>query len=208
MQQPLGARHLVVFTRRPAWGVGKRRLAAELGDLAALRFQRLAIQEILRRLDRDRRWRTWVATSPTGHSDWLRGAVGRPQGRGELGVRLTRVIVGLPKGPVVVIGGDAPGVRARDIAAAFHCLGAADAVIGPAADGGYWLIGLRGASLARRAFAGVRWSSALTLADTVANLRGRRVAMLRTLEDVDDGATHARFVQTLNRSLRVLPIPD
>lgn len=193
----------MIFTRRPAWGAGKKRLAAELGELGALRFQRFANQQLLRRLYGDRRWRTWVATSPTGHSDWLKGAMSRPQGRGELGVRLVRVIGGLPKGWVVVIGGDAPGVHAGDIATAFHSLGAAEAVFGPAPDGGYWLVGLRDASLAARAFTNVRWSSPVTLADTVANLRGRRIAMLRTLEDVDDGASHARFVQTLTRHLRV-----
>jgi glycosyltransferase A (GT-A) superfamily protein (DUF2064 family) len=70
--------------------------------------------------------------------------LGRPdalaQGGGDLGVRLRRLLKTLPPGPVVVIGSDTPSVTPADIARAFHALGAADAVFGPARDGGYWLI--------------------------------------------------------------------
>jgi hypothetical protein len=193
---------LVIFARRPAWGVGKRRLASEVGDLAALRFQRYAIDDLVRRLGRDRRWRTWVAISPDRPRGWVKGSAAAPQGAGDLGERLVRVIRALPVGPTVVIGADAPAVQPRDIAAAFRALGSCDAVFGPAPDGGYWLAGVRCASLAATAFANVRWSSAFALADTLANLRGRTVRLLRIVEDVDDKASHERFGQTRPRRLR------
>jgi len=186
-------RHLVIFARTPAFGVGKRRLAAGAGELATLRFQRFMVADLRRRLGRDRRWRTWLALTPD------RDAAGRPdvlaQGGGDLGARLRRLLKALPPGPVVVIGSDTPGVTPTDIARAFHALGAADAVFGPARDGGYWLIGLKRTPRRRDPFDGVRWSTSHALADTLANLEGRPVARLRTLEDIDD-------VDSLERAMK------
>ncbi len=60
-------------------------------------------------------------------------------------------------GPVVVIGADTPDVSRSDIARAFARLGAKAAVLGPARDGGYWLIGLRRRPRDRLPFDGIRW---------------------------------------------------
>lgn len=184
-------RHLVIFARRPRLGVGKRRLAADAGDVAALRFSRASLAALRRRLATDRRWTTWLAVSPDRPADW--GATARvlPQGSGDLGRRLTRVLAQLPAGPAVVIGSDTPGVRRADIAAAFAALGRHDAAFGPATDGGYWLLGLRRPT--KPPFEGVRWSSRFALADTVANLDGRSIAWLREREDVDDGTSLSRL---------------
>ena len=57
-------RHLVLFLRAPGLGRGKRRLAAEIGDLAALRFERLMIAMLLRRLAGDRRWDLRIVVTP------------------------------------------------------------------------------------------------------------------------------------------------
>ena len=67
-------------------------------------------------------------------------------------------------------------------------------VAGPAADGGYWLVGGRRRRRVGDLFAGVRWSTGFTLADTLANLGpGRSAALLDTLDDIDDGAAFARW---------------
>jgi glycosyltransferase A (GT-A) superfamily protein (DUF2064 family) len=58
-------------------------------------------------------------------------------------------------------------------------------VFGRAADGGYWLVGLRRSPRLLAPFANVRWSSPHALADTLRNLEGRRVAFAATLSDVD-----------------------
>ena len=98
-----------------------------------------------------------------------------------------RACARFPRHRVTIIGSDIPDATANDVANAFRALGRADAVFGPAADGGYWLVGLSPRRPARP-FAAVRWSSEHALADTVANFAGRRVAMLRTLHDVDTAA--------------------
>ena len=100
-----------------------------------------------------------------------------------------RLFRDLPPGPVVIIGADIPGIERHHIAAAFAALGRSDAVIGPADDGGYWLVGLRRRPRVREIFAGVRWSSAETLDDTLKNIRERNmsVATIATLADIDEG---------------------
>ena len=99
--------------------------------------------------------------------------------------RMRRLFSLLPPGPAIIVGSDIPAIEAEHIAQAFKLLGRNDAVFGPAADGGYWLIGLKRTPKALAPFAGVRWSSPHALADTLANLKGKRVAFAATLRDVD-----------------------
>jgi hypothetical protein len=69
------AQHLIVFTRKPRLGAGKRRLARDIGPVAALRFQYVMLSLMLRRLGRDRRWTTWLAVTPDRSGPWLASAV-------------------------------------------------------------------------------------------------------------------------------------
>lgn len=191
------ARHLVIFARRPVLGVGKRRLAADVGDVEALRFGRAALDRLVRTLGRDARWRLWLAVAPDRPLNWVRTGMPIPQGPGDLGQRLARVVKALPSGPVVILGSDTPTVTRADVAAAFRALGPNQAVFGPAPDGGYWLIGLRRGFSEALPFDGVRWSSPHALADTIANLRGAPVTLLREQEDVDDGPSLRRYQRRL-----------
>ena len=69
-----------------------------------------------------------------------------------------------------------------------------DAMFGPAADGGYWLVGLRRRAVPRYLFEGVHWSGPQALTDTIATLGPRaRVAMLETLHDIDTADDLARW---------------
>jgi glycosyltransferase A (GT-A) superfamily protein (DUF2064 family) len=89
-------------------------------------------------------------------------------------------------GPVAVIGTDLPALRPSHIAQAFGLLGRHDAVLGPATDGGYWLIGLGGRrAVPRDLLEGVRWSTGDALADTLARLQHLDVALAATLDDID-----------------------
>lgn len=193
-------RHLVIFARAPRLGTVKRRLAREAGALTALRFHRLTAARLLWRLAPDPRWTTWLALTPDRAADDPLGCWRAPlqrlpvravsQGGGDLGRRLARTFRRGPPGPVVVVGSDIPEIGRTDVAAAFDALGRADAAIGPADDGGYWLIGLRRRPRTVTPFDGVRWGGPHALADTVANLgrSGLTVARLATLSDVDTAA--------------------
>jgi rSAM/selenodomain-associated transferase 1 len=179
---------VVVFARAPRLGAVKRRLAREIGARAALRFHVATLTGLTRALVADRRYRTVLAITPDRARLRLPVRVTRiPQGSGHLGVRMHRAFRRFPRCRVALIGSDVPDAAPTDVWAAFRALGSAQAVFGPAADGGYWLVALSSRRPARP-FTSVRWSSEHALADTLANFAGRRIAMLRTLHDVDTAA--------------------
>jgi rSAM/selenodomain-associated transferase 1 len=191
-------RHLVVFARSPALGRGKRRLARDIGDLAALRFERLMLARLLRRLRRDRRWHLRLAVAPDPALQrkrlWPRGIPIIGQGGGDLGERMRHALATCPPGPAVLIGTDIPALGPHHIAAAFRLLGQHDLVFGPARDGGFWLVGARRSLCLPPLFSAVRWSGPHALEDVLANLpRHVSVGFAARLDDVDDGASFRRL---------------
>lgn len=188
---------LVVMVKDPRPGRVKTRLARDIGTVAATWWMRHQLRRLLRNL-RDPRWDLVLAvapdtaiTSPTWPCDLPR----MTQGPGNLGDRMGRILrdrhagAGAPRRPTCIIGADIPGITRAHVARAFRALGDHDAVVGPAPDGGYWLIGLRGlAAPPPTLFAAVRWSTPHALADTLATLPGLRVARIDTLRDVDSAA--------------------
>ena len=184
------AQHLVIMAKRPVAGRVKRRLAREIGDIAALRFYRTTLANTVMRLGTDPRWRTYLAVTPDASvtaSCWPSPPkLSRiPQGEGDLGQRMQSLFDSLPPGPVVIVGSDIPAVRPAHVARAFDLLGPAEIVFGPATDGGYWLVGLKRSPRQLVPFAGVPWSTKEALAATAANLAGRIIAYAPTLSDVD-----------------------
>lgn len=198
MSRPMRRRqHLAVLLKAPRLGQVKTRLAAGIGALAALRFHRATASRLIRLVARDPRWRASLWLSPaTGLRQRdlpLMGLKRFDQGRGDLGRRMARVFRRLPPGPVVLVGTDVPELGASEIARAFQLLGRHDAVFGPARDGGYWLVGLDARLRRRPPFRDVRWSTHHALADTLAQLRRARIALLDPLDDVDTEADFRRL---------------
>ena len=87
-----------------------------------------------------------------------------------------------------------------DIETAWAALATHDVALGPAADGGYWLVGLR--SLQEAIFSGIHWSTSSVLAETLAVCRqkGLSVQLLRQLSDVDTAEDWERFLQAQKHS--------
>jgi uncharacterized protein len=197
------------MAKLPVAGGVKTRLAREIGVARATGFARHAAAALLQRVGFDRRWQTILAVAPDYgvHSRaWPRGLARVPQGGGNLGARMQRIFDRPHAGPIVIVGTDVPGIRAAHTAEALRLLGRHDAVLGPATDGGYWLVGLRRHPRVLRPFANVRWSSPQALADTLANLKGHAVAFVATLRDVDSASDLRLNAASLGR--RVLPLPS
>jgi rSAM/selenodomain-associated transferase 1 len=177
------------MAKTPEMGRVKRRLAREIGEAAAIKFYRSCLAHTVLRLAADPRWVTELAVDAggdrTGFAPGRKRVTLMPQGGGDLGKRMQRLFMRLPPGPVLIVGADIPSIRPAHIAAAFRGLGGADAVFGPAPDGGYWLVGLKRTPRLPRPFGRVRWSGPHALADTLANLAGMRVAFAARLSDVD-----------------------
>ncbi|SFD88255.1 hypothetical protein SAMN04488523_103216 [Sulfitobacter brevis] len=182
-------RTLIVMVKEPHPGRVKTRLGRDIGPVAAAWWFRHQTRHLLRRL-RDPRWELVLAVAPDVEGlrsrSWPADLPRWPQGRGDLGARMTRLLGQVPQGPACVIGADIPDVSPRHIWQAFQALGGHDAVFGPAPDGGYWLVGLKHP---RRQppyfFDAVRWSTRHALADSKATLPDHRIAEIATLRDVD-----------------------
>jgi uncharacterized protein len=192
-------RHLVLFVRAPQWGTGKRRLARDIGDAAALRFERAMLGLLVRRLGRGKRWQLRLAVTPDRARRrarlWPRGVTVTAQGEGNLGRRMRRALATCPPGPAVLVGGDIPALAPHHIAAAFRLLGHHDLVFGPAGDGGFWLVGARRSPRFPPLFGSVRWSGPHALSDSLSNLPpGVSIGFAARLEDVDDAASYRRLV--------------
>lgn len=187
---------IVAFARAPELGRVKTRLASELGDPAALaayhELGRACWQAVLAARSA-LGCRALVAFTPAPAEqvmrDWLGGADAYfAQPAGDLGHRMLAAIAAALAGGaqrVVLIGTDCPQLSHPAMADALAALDDADVVIGPATDGGYYLVGMSRPHAV--VFADVPWSSSLTLAITLerAAAAGLRVVQLSTLSDVD-----------------------
>lgn len=190
---------LVIMAKQPLIGRVKTRLARDIGHVEALRFYREAGGSLIRRVGRDPRWQTVIAVAPDRavheRGIWPEDLPRVGQGEGDLGDRMGRLFRDLPPGPVVIVGADIPAIGKAQVAAAFDALGRSDMVIGPAEDGGYWLIGMKRRPRVREIFEGVRWSSEHAMEDTLKNIRRQNmsVRVLERLCDIDTGADLARW---------------
>lgn len=175
MQQRL----LVLMARAPAPLRCKSRLATGgLGPRPAALVQGRLLAHTLAVLERaadQLEARNRLALTGVGGRSARRllGRCGRtelvPQGGGGLGVRLQRQVVrGFAQGhrAIVLVGSDLPRLAAVDLHQAFAALQEVPLVLGPADDGGYWLIGLR--APAPSLFAGIDWGGPQVLAQTLA----------------------------------------
>jgi uncharacterized protein len=201
---------LIVFARAPEPGRVKTRLVPLLGAQGAARLHaRLAEQTLATALAAGFEQVDLYGSPGIDHAFFRKnqkrfGVDLRSQGRGDLGDRMYRAFERALRSRafVVLIGSDCPVLRPADLRAAASALQAgADAVLSPAEDGGYALIGLRRVS--RRLFDGIAWSTPQVLAQTrrrLSRLRWRWKE-LRTVWDVDRPEDVARLKKLRSRRL-------
>ncbi|MDF1555495.1 MAG: TIGR04282 family arsenosugar biosynthesis glycosyltransferase [Deferrisomatales bacterium] len=199
---------LLVFAKEPVPGRVKTRLAADIGDAAACRLYRAFLGDVAEHL---------TGLTAVAVTWWVDGAPGPviaaagsrwsprwrvvPQPPGTLGERLEAAFgdaFARSPGPVGVIGSDCPHCDTGQLQALFAPLSdGADAVLLPAADGGY--AGLAVRTPVPDLFHGIPWSSAAVAAATLGRLRGsgRRVSVLPPMFDVDTAAELAQLARLL-----------
>ena len=209
----IARRQLVVLARWPVPGRCKRRLAASIGSsIRAASVQRQLTDHTLAVAARaaascpaqlslavdglgaraSSRWQQQLQASSGCPSLQL-----VPQGSGNLGCRMhgqLRRCFAAGAEQVVLIGTDLPGLEPGDLEQAFAQLNQAPVVLGPALDGGYWLIGFnRGGFLkgSRRLMSGIAWGSDQVLQQSLkqAALLALPVALLRQQSDLDTAAS-------------------
>lgn len=192
---------VIVMAKAPRPGRVKTRLAVSLGADAAARLARAFLQDTWHAVS-SLPWATPVLAgdSPDMGVD---GATVWPQGEGDLGERLERVLSrALEDGTAaIVIGGDTPGLPVERFEWAREALTHADAVVGPSDDGGFHLLGLR--RCAPGTLRGLPWSDPRTHDATCARLRARgmKVSELPGWFDVDEEVDLDRLQLLLDAGL-------
>lgn len=192
---------LIIFVRNPVLGSVKTRLAKGVGAERALKIYQRMLRHthlITQGLDCD----TWVFYADGMGKDDLweddRYSKALQQG-GDLGERMQHAFQtlfnrGYPS--VIIMGSDCMELTQDGIRAGFDALNREDVYIGPAADGGYYLLGLTG--MHSRLFQAIPWSTNRVSAETVERCKeaGLRFSLAPVLHDIDDEADWRAYLST------------
>lgn len=192
-EQPQGA--VMVMTRYPQKGRVKTRLIEALGTEGATRLHQrmaehtLATLKPLADINLADLFVFFQGGDAARMQAWLgQRAIYKPQPEGDLGAKMAHAFnetfyAGYSS--AIILGTDCPHLDGDTIAQAFNMLNYADTVLGPAEDGGYYLLGL--SRPCPQLFQGIHWSSSQVLAQTVAQAKQQHMAIqyLPTLTDID-----------------------
>lgn len=179
---------LLIFARNPELGKCKTRLAASIGDQNALNVYKILLlhtQTITKDLKVDK----WVCYSDhIGENDMWDSSkyLKKIQVGKDLGERMSNAFKeGFSEGyeSIVIIGSDMYDLRELEIKTAFAALETNDYVIGPALDGGYYLLGMK--RFMAHIFKNKAWGSNTVLENTLAQLRKEKHFLLSPKNDID-----------------------
>ncbi len=187
---------VLVFQKNEVLGRVKTRLASGMGDLRALEIYRHLIQSTYSVLE-DMSAPVW-----TYYSDFIPETINPPIAKSfvqegqDLGERMANAFarsfeLGIDK--VVLIGTDCPTLQSQYLNEAFEALSNSDLVLGPATDGGYYLIGMK--RKVDYLFEGISWSTSEVLSQTlaVATAHGLHFTLLDELSDIDTQEDWERY---------------
>jgi rSAM/selenodomain-associated transferase 1 len=188
---------LIVFLRYPETKKGKTRLGKDIGDRRAMELYRETAGFVADSFSGQENWTTFFFYTPEERRKevfkWLgdKEALFFAQETGSLGQRMSHAFskcFSLGFRNVVIIGTDCVMITEEDVETAFSLLsgGEFEAVLGPATDGGYYLLGLCRETDA--VFKDMQWSSARVFRETERRMResGLRHAVMRELSDIDE----------------------
>ena len=198
---------LIIFTRNIVLGKCKTRLAKTVGPQLALDIYKFLVEHTVK-ISSDVNVTRWVFYSDEIEENDLfdPGEYSKHVQQGnDLGSRMFHAIsAGFEAGfsRVIIIGSDIYDLESRDLEEAFDSLNTHDYVIGPAQDGGYYLLGMKKAS--RDIFVDKSWGTNSVLQDTLEDLEGKDVKLLDTrndvdvYEDIETAPAFQRFLKNVN----------
>jgi rSAM/selenodomain-associated transferase 1 len=180
---------LLIFTRNPELGKGKRRLAATVGDEAALSIYQFLLDHTVKITSQLYAEKLVYYSEEIWQNDiWDEKRFGKKLQKGDdLGARMAQAFhEGFQNQfeKIIIIGSDMLDLSQVDLEKAFKALETNDFVVGPAEDGGYYLLGMQKHTPAL--FKNKDWGTETVLRDTLADLSNEKVALLETRNDVDN----------------------
>ena len=194
---------LLIFTRNPELGKAKTRLAKTVGDEKALEIYKFLLKktkDVTSKVTSDKA--VYYSIKIRENDIWDANIYQKHQQVGvDLGIRMLNAFknsfeAGYQK--VIIIGSDLYDLSSENIEKAFTVLDKNDVVIGPAEDGGYYLLGMN--DLQENIFKNKDWGTATVRKDTLTDLQDKAVFLLEELNDVDvyeDIEHHSAFAHFL-----------
>ncbi len=180
---------LLIFTRNPELGKAKTRLAKTVGDETALEIYKFLLERTkqvasaVKSADKA----VYYSVKIRENDIWDENTFQKYQQFGvDLGIRMLNAFknsfdAGYEK--VLIIGSDLYDLSSKNIENAFTALDQNDVVIGPAEDGGYYLLGMN--SLQEKVFKNKEWGTATVRKDTLTDLNHKKVKLLAFKNDID-----------------------
>lgn len=179
---------LMTFTRNPELGKVKTRLAKGIGEKAALEVYIKLLEHtknVLQKINTDKC--VWYSVSVRQNDIWPDDSYQKKAQFGDdLGERMRNAFKDAFQQDyekVIIIGSDLYDLQPKHIEEAITALDTHDVVIGPAQDGGYYLLGMK--TLHEKAFTPKNWGTETVLADTLHDLDIQTIHLLETLNDID-----------------------
>ncbi|RAJ13726.1 TIGR04282 family arsenosugar biosynthesis glycosyltransferase [Arenibacter echinorum] len=179
---------LIIFTRNPELGKCKTRLAATVGDEIALNIYKFLLDHT-KNITQDLNIGKWVYYSDDiwENDIWDKSFYEKKvQSGNDLGERMSNAFIdGFNAGyeKIIIIGSDMYDLNENDLLEAFHFLDQHDYVIGPAIDGGYYLLGMK--VLSPALFKGKTWGTDTVLEATLQDLKNKNYSLLAPKNDID-----------------------
>lgn len=179
---------LLIFTRNPELGKGKRRLAEKVGDAVALDIYNFLLNHTVKITAGLYAEKIVYYSEEIWEQDiWDNTLYDKKLQVGEdLGIRMHNAFQdGFSRGfeKIIIIGSDIYDLDQEDLEHAFKLLSHNDFVVGPAEDGGYYLLGMK--KLKPTLFQNKDWGTPSVLEDTLADLKDEKKVLLDTRNDVD-----------------------
>lgn len=179
---------LLIFTRNPELGKCKTRLAASVGDRTALEIYTFLLQHTLKVTLPLKAQKTVYYSDKLGTNDlWDKKEYHKKLQQGnDLGERMGNAFQeGFNAGykRIIVIGSDLYDLSTDDLITAFDKMQSCDFVLGPAVDGGYYLLGMT--RFVPEVFEEKNWGTASVLEDTLTDLKNENYTLLALKNDVD-----------------------
>ncbi|PKG49988.1 TIGR04282 family arsenosugar biosynthesis glycosyltransferase [Olleya sp. 1-3] len=179
---------IITFTRNPELGKVKTRLAKTIGEASALAIYIKLLEHtesVLRNIDSDKA--VYYSVKIRENDLWDSNIYQKHQQFGDdLGIRMQYAFkAGFDAGysKIVIVGSDLHDLQPKHITQAFDALDTNDVTIGPAEDGGYYLLGMK--TLYKDVFENKNWGTETVFDDTIKNLKNESVFLLEQLNDVD-----------------------
>ncbi|WP_047550759.1 TIGR04282 family arsenosugar biosynthesis glycosyltransferase [Psychroserpens sp. Hel_I_66] len=185
---PKSQKAIIIFTRNPVLGKCKTRLAKTIGDEAALKVYKHLLQHtanVVQKVNADRY--VFYSENINTKDLWTEDSFNKKLQTGnDLGERMHNAFLDLLQSgykKVIIIGSDLLDLNENVIEDGFGLLETNDVVIGPAIDGGYYLLGMK--ELHPAIFKNKAWGTETVREDTLADLKNNNVSLLKPLNDID-----------------------